>query len=247
MFGMLPSESAITMFKRFAPLRDYLGVKLNRKVLLETAKDYNEFASRTDERRYDIISTAPHMALRALDSGIYELAATFVKPLRAVVIVAQDSPAQTLKDLIGQTIATPPENAIITMVGKQYLRQQSSQDNDYRFVSYRTHNAAWNAALGGETGAAIIANFIYLKAKKQNKPMRLLAESESFPSMGILVASDLPDDIKALVKKTFISMKDEADGRVLLKTISQPGYGEASAAGFETLRPFIFTVDKLPK
>ncbi|NOZ53367.1 MAG: phosphate/phosphite/phosphonate ABC transporter substrate-binding protein [Gammaproteobacteria bacterium] len=235
-FGLLPIQSPITLFKRFAPLRDYISTTLNQRIRLETAKNFHEYAKRTAVRQYDILFTAPHMALAALDNGKYELAATFNKPLQAVIVAKTKSAIQQLSDLIGKTIATPPKQAITTLFGIQYIQAQNIRN--VHFNTYRTHNAAYNAVLGNEAQAAIIANFIAINAIKHNKSLKIIAQSPSFPGIGILVAQDLSSDLKNRIKKTFWNMEAQPEGRAVLKKISQPGYTEAHRSEFEALRPF---------
>jgi len=236
-FGFLPMESPVSLFKRFAPLRDYLSEQIEQEIRLETAKDFPSFAQRTTERKYDIVFTAPHMALHALDSDKYEAAATFIKPLESVLVVKRGSSVQNLKQLEGKTIATPPEQAIVTMVGKNFLSNQGV--NTTRYTTYQTHNAAYAAVLGGEADAAIVSNFIAMKAIAANQPLEVIASSRPFPGIGILVAKDLPDQTKSHIKKAFWGMKELPHGKNILNLIAQPGYMEASKAPFEVLRPFI--------
>ena len=236
-FGFLPMESPVSLFKRFAPLRDYLSEQIAKEIRLETAKDFPSFSKRTMERRYDIVFTAPHMALQALDGSQYELAATFIKPLKSVVVVRQKSPVQNLHDLEGKTIATPPDQAIVTMVGRNYLFANGIKAA--RYSTYSTHNAAYSAVLGGEVDAAIVANFIAMKAISKNLPLKIVASSEPFPGIGILVARDLPEATRSHIKKAFWGMNELPYGKKILKQIAQPGYMEATQSPFEVLRPFI--------
>ncbi len=236
-FGFLPMESPVSLFKRFAPLRDYLSEQIATEIRLETAKDFPEFEKRTLERHYDIVFTAPHMALLALDGPHYELAATFVKPLKSVVVAKQKSEIQNLSDLEGKTLATPPEQAIVTMVGRNFLSDKGLKT--VRFTTYSTHNAAYAAVLGGEVDAAIVSNFIAMKAISKNQPLKIVASSEPFPGIGILVAVDLPEATKKHIKKAFWGMNDLPYGKKILKQIAQPGYMEASKSPFEMLRPFV--------
>ena len=236
-FGFLPMESPVSLFKRFAPLRDYLTTQIEKEIRLETAKDFPAFAQRTMNRSYDIVFTAPHMALQALDSNIYEVAATFVKPLKSVIVAQDKSALQNLQNLEGKTIATPPEQAIVTMVGKQYL--SSNGIKSARFSTYRTHNAAYSAVLAGEVDAAIISNFIARKIISSNSPLKIVASSGPFPGIGILVARDLPETTKIHIKKALWGLKDLPAGKKILKTIAQPGYMQASQGSFEVLRPFV--------
>lgn len=238
-FGFLPMESPVSLFRRFAPLRDYLTTQLQQEVRLETAKDFPSFSKRTLSRNYDIVFTAPHMALQALDSQHYEVAATFAKPLKSVVVAQEKSSMNEMNNLEGKTIATPPDQAIVTMVGKQYLSKNGIRAA--RFSTYRTHNAAYSAVLAGEVDAAIVSNFIAQKAISRNYPLKIVASSEPFPGIGILVARDLPELTRTHIKRALWSLKDLPAGKKILKTIAQPGYMEASQQPFEVLRPFVST------
>ncbi|WP_455209401.1 phosphate/phosphite/phosphonate ABC transporter substrate-binding protein [Kaarinaea lacus] len=236
-FGFLPMESPVALFKRFAPLREYLSTQIQQEIRMETAKNFREFSERTLHRQYDIVFTAPHMALHALDGDLYELAATFNEPLKSVFVVQEKSSIQDVSGLEGVTVATPPDRAIVTMVGMKYLDSQGLKA--VRYKTYRTHNAAYAAVLGGEVDAAMIANFIAMKAISNNAALKIVAQSEPFPGIGILVAKDLPDSLKQDIKKAIWGMKELPHGRSILNTVAQPGYIEADKQQFEVLRPFV--------
>jgi phosphonate transport system substrate-binding protein len=235
-FGFLPMESPVALFKRFAPLRDYLATQTQQEIRMETAKNFDEFSKRTAQRQYDILFTAPHMALQALDGDHYEVAATFAKPLKSVFVVKEKSSIQDIQDLEGRTIATPPDKAIVTMVGRKYL--DSSGLKAVRYSTYQTHNAAYSAVLGDEVDAAVISNFIAMKAISKNVALKIVAQSDPFPGIGILVAKDLPELLKQEIKNSIWAMRDQPHGRTILNTIAQPGYIEANKNQFEVLRPF---------
>ncbi|MGD8641827.1 MAG: phosphate/phosphite/phosphonate ABC transporter substrate-binding protein [Gammaproteobacteria bacterium] len=236
-FGFLPVESPVALFKRFAPLRDYLSMQIQIKIRMETAKNFTEFVKRTRQRRYDLVFTAPHMALYALEQQNYEAAATFAKPLKSVIVVRKNSAIQNIAALEGKTIATPPESAIVTLVGKRYLQENALTAIRYRVT--RTHNAAYSSVLGQETDAAIISNFIAKKAIANNLPLKIVGQSDPFPGIGILVAKDLPDSIKQHIKTSLWGMKDLPHGKKILREIAQPGYVKATRLQFEKLRPYV--------
>ena len=236
-FGFLPMQSPVALFKRFAPLRDYLSTQIQKEIRMETAKNFSEFSKRTSQRQYDIVFTAPHMALQALDGEDYEVAATFTKPLKSVFVVKEKSSIQNVQDLESKTVATPPKKAIVTMVGKNYLGSNGLKA--VRYSTYQTHNAAYSAVLGGEVDAAVISNFIAMKAISNNTALKIVAQSDPFPGVGILVAKDLPESLKQDLKKAIWGMSDLPHGRSILKTIAQPGYTEADKNQFEVLRPFV--------
>jgi len=241
-FGFLPVESPVTLFKRFAPMRDYVATHIDKPIRLETAKDFSSFNERVAQRHYDIVFTAPHLALLALDSKAYEVAAVFVKPLRSAIVVKAQSEILDVKMLEGKIIATPPGGAIVTMVGIKYLQRKGLHSANYK--TYQSHNAAYTAVAGGEADAAIVANFMVYNAIAKGYPLKIIQESEPFPGIGILVASDLTAELKQRIKKTFREMKDTPDGQAMLATVAQPGYTDAQPQDFEILRPYLNAANK---
>ncbi|MDX1810680.1 MAG: phosphate/phosphite/phosphonate ABC transporter substrate-binding protein [Gammaproteobacteria bacterium] len=238
--GFFPIISTVALFKRFAPLRDYLSNELGRPVVLETARDFPTFLKRTDQRRYDIVVTAPHFAVRAADSGKYVVRATHVKDVEQLFIVRKDSEIKSVSDLAGKTIATPPRSALMTMMGKQYLKEAGlTGDKQPKFLAFTTHNAANEAVIGGEVDAAIASSNIIKKALKQRKPVRILSKGLTLTNMATLVATDLDGEIGEAVTETLVKMKNTETGKQVLKQISFPGFKRVTAKDYEPARPYM--------
>jgi len=239
-FGLLPSESATSKIRRYAPLRDYLIQRLHRRVVLETARDFKTFVKRTDERRYDFLETAPHFVPPATEDGRYRVLTTIIHPMTAVVVVAFDSPLTRVEELGAGRVAIPSPRAIVTRVGKDYLRQQGLVGHRApQYQTYPTHNAAYEAALGHLQDAAIISVNVYNKARHLGQSLRMLGQSAPFPNMSILVAADIPKETGQRLQSALVSMKDHNRGRAVLKAMSYPGYRAASKEEFEMLRRYL--------
>jgi len=239
-FGLLPSESATTKIRRYAPLRDYLIRHLHRRVVLETARDFKTFIKRTEERRYDFLETAPHFVPPAIEAGRYHVLTTITRPMTAVVVVARDSPLTRVEELGAGRVAIPSPRAIVTRVGKDYLRQLGLIGTRApQYHAYPTHNGAYEAALGKLQDAAIISVNVYNKALNQGQPLRMLGQSVPFPNMSILVAADVPEKTRQRLQAVLVGMKDQARGREVLKAISYPGYRAAKKEEFEMLRRYL--------
>jgi phosphonate transport system substrate-binding protein len=240
--GILPFMSPIALLKRFAPLRDYLSARIGRPVIIETARDYPQFVRRSQARRYDILYTAPHFALLASDSGRYRLQATYVRPLSALILVRRSGPIHKLADLSGKVVATPPPEAVVTMFGRSMLHREGltgSRSPVYR--NYLSHTAAYQAVVGGEAEAAIVAVNVVHDPDDETVPLRILARSRKFPAVGFLTASDLPDRLQQRIAHVLVTLTDNPAGRRVLKQIRDPasGYRPAQLRNFESLRPFL--------
>ncbi len=239
-FGLLPSESATTKFRRYAPLREYLRKRLGRDVVLETARDFRAFRRRTLEGRYDLLETAPHLVPEAIDSGRYEVITTIVRPLTAEIVVRADSAYRQPADLAGVLVATPSPSAVTTRIGKEALEAAGLVGPlAPRYVAFPTHNAAYAAVLGQAAEAALISVNVYNKARRQHQPLRSIGSSRRIPNMSILTARRLALALRERLQAILVGMRDEPAGQRVLREMAYPGYRAATAEEYERLRGYL--------
>ncbi len=239
-FGLLPSESVASKFRRYAPLREYLQQRLGREVVLETARNFRIFRERTLEAHYDLLETAPHFVPEAITGGRYVVLTTIVKPLTAEIVVRANSPYRRPADLAGAVVATPSLSAVITRIGKEALAAAGLVGATApRYVSFPTHNAAYAAVLGQQAEAAVISVNVYNKARRQQQPLRSIGHSRAIPNMSMLAARRLPRALRERIREILIGMRDEPAGRRVLQEMAYPGYRKATANEFESLRGYL--------
>jgi phosphonate transport system substrate-binding protein len=237
--GLLPVSSPLALFERFAPLRDYLGAHLGQEVRLASARDFPTFIQNTLAGSYDIVLTAPHLVPGALDSGHYTLQAMFREELHAAVLVQREGGVQALEDLAGRLIATPPQAAIVSLVGADLVRQALGEGAEPpEIIHYPNHNAAVQALALGFTDAAIVSLIISQQAIDDGLPLRRLAESRPIPGLGVLVSRRLPDAVQVRVGETLIGMDRSEQGRQVLELVLLQGFVAGDVHMFEFLRPF---------
>lgn len=247
-FGFLPSRSPVTLFKHYKPLREYLSQQLNRPVVLVTAADYPTFLLNTNNRQYDFVLTAPHFALLAIDSGKYTAPVTYTKSLMADILVPQNSPITHIQQLTGKKVSLPPESAIISMAGKHFLSQHGlTASNAPQYVITQSHNASFHAMLAGDTVAAIVSVNITHQFQKKNALIRKLATTSALPGMALLVARDLPKQIRVSFISTLIQMRNKRDGKATLEKMGYPGYRKTRLNEFEAARPYLDMYNGSPK
>jgi len=239
-FGIFPFLSPQSLEKRFSPLARHLSDKLGRQVVIRSAADYTDFLNRLNERPYDIVYFAPHLSLLAVDSGRYEIVARVSEWLSAQIVVRDGSPIKKLPDLDGATIATPPKEAFLTPFGIRHIAGRGVPfKKSPEYVTMRSHNAAYKAALSGDVDAAIVSVNVVNRALKQGAPLKVIEETNKAPAPPILVATDLPAGLKEAIVKTLVSMRQTEEGRAVLARIVYPGYVRAQNAEYETLRPYL--------
>ncbi|MFB6261387.1 MAG: phosphate/phosphite/phosphonate ABC transporter substrate-binding protein [Thiohalorhabdaceae bacterium] len=237
-FGLLPFASPGTLFKRFGPLRDYLETRVDRPVRLATAPDFPTFVKRTERGRYAILLTAPHFTLMALDSGRYEVRATYTQRLSAVILGRSDDSRSGPGDSRCRKVATPPRSAIITLMGKRFMGQRYPKA-DLTYQTYASHNAAVRAVLGGDACLAVASVNVWNRMRSEEPDLARLTQTASIPALGILFRKDLPSSLRHRITEAMVNMQDHPQGQQALREMAYPGYQRAEAADFEPVRTYL--------
>lgn len=246
--GVFPIVSSGALFKRFAPLKDYLAKKTGRDIILETAKDFPTFVHRTAKRQYDIVITAPHFSLLASDSKDYKIIVRPKRDLQSLLVVPENSNIDNVSQLSGKLIATPPTPALTTRSGKKYLIKKGlTGKNSARYTAFKTHNAAYQATLGKDADAAIVSNNVLHRALKSGIPLRVIEKLPPLPAMATLIATNIDKRFATDIEKIMVDMEKTKQGIAVLKQIRFPGYISAREIDYLAVRPYKPTSSKIGK
>lgn len=239
-FGVLPIVSTKKLIARFAPLADYLSEKTGKSIRLETATDFKTFMYRTNnEKRYDLLFTAPHLYYLAQRKAGYKVITRVAAPnMRALIVVPKKSGIIKLRDLRGHTLATTDPLALATLMIKAHLFQAGiNPDKDLTLIHTPTHNASLLSAYKGVTDAASLMHPPYKRAKKDIKQtMRILSMTDGSPHMPIAVSSGMNKELIKKIKIALVQLKTSEKGRSLLKQMKWPGFVSANPRDYDTLK-----------
>jgi len=238
--GFFPIISTVALYKRFGPLAKYLSEELGKPVQLKTAKNFPTFVKRTSQRAYDIVITAPHFAIKANDSKKYQIKATLVSNVQQLVVVHKDSPIESIDELAGLEVATPPVKALMTKMGKDMFKKAGmTGEQSPVYTAFTSHNAANKSVTDGKIKAAIASSNIVKKAVKKGAPLKVIGKGLLFPNMATMIASDVDTKTASSVVNAFLNMKNSEKGRSVLKDIGFPGYRKVDASEYEVVRPYL--------
>lgn len=238
--GFFPLISTVALYKRFGPLAKYLSDELGKPVQLKTAKNFPTFVKRTSLRAYDIVITAPHFAVKAVDSKKYHITSTLLSKVQQLVVVHKDSPINSIDELAGLEVATPPAKALMTKMGKDMFKKAGMKgERSPIYTAFTSHNAANKSVTDGKIKAAIASSNIVKKAMKKGAPLKIIGKGLQFPNMATLIASDIDKETAMSVVDVLVKMKKNEKGRAILKKIGFPGYRKVNASEYEVVRPYL--------
>ena len=238
-FGILPFVSAQHLVIRFTPLVNYLSSHLNAQIRIETAPNFVEFTRRTaEDKRYDILFTAPHFYPQARKAG-YRLIASVDSPgMKAVIVVPKNSSIKKLDDLRSKRLATVDTKSLATLLVKKHLLQHGiNPDKDLVIISTPTHDASLLSAYHGVTDASALMQPPYEAASVQvRNSMRIIAKTESAPHIPISVGDRISQPCAEEISTLLLTMSLSDEGRQVLKHNRFSGFRKPQADEYEKIK-----------
>jgi phosphonate transport system substrate-binding protein len=110
-----PIHDARQTVEVYRPLADALEKRLQRRVVIYSARDFKTFVERTRQGEYDILLTAPHLAWLARQEAGYRPLLKYAQPVRGLLVVKSDSKFDAPEALRGRTIATADAIAVAVL------------------------------------------------------------------------------------------------------------------------------------
>jgi phosphonate transport system substrate-binding protein len=177
--GVAPHASVNILINDYQPLRRFLQDALQRKVIIVTAPDFDEFLRRALAGRYGVAITTAHQArLMQTDTGSLPLL-TYMADFSCVLLAARSGKITQAKDIEGGVVVGLGKSSLTTIWGMQWLRDQHVEQFTQRYVSASDNIAHW--VLEGNAGIGLMsqAGFDRLKPEVQAK-LHILARSPLF-------------------------------------------------------------------
>ncbi len=241
LLGAAPFMSPDTLFKRLSPLRDYLSKELDQEVAIELAQTIDHLVKRTDAGHYDMIFTAPHLALRAIESGLYVPGVIPVDLTKVVLIVSSSSPVDSIGQLKGKVVSAPQKNGALWFIApKFFMLNKYSRDELPKFINYGSHNAAFMAAQNGDVDAAFVAEIGYINLQAENAVdhVKVIAQTEPFPGLSMIISEHLSSEMRELIITSMLELGKSADGKAILNKIAFPPFRRYSIEEFDSIRHY---------
>lgn len=238
-FGFLPILSTEKLFTRFAPLVDHLAKELGQPIRMETAPDFATFLKRTNNKRYDILFTAPHFYYLANKNAGYQvIVRVAAKELRAIIVARKDSDIKTVKDLKGKKLAIPDALSLGAVLVKNTLQQHGLQPGvDVILVETPSHNASLLSAYYGTTDASGLMIPPYKRStQKVRDSMVKITITNGTPHMPISVANSVASSTRKKLQQILVNLSTNNEGHKLLMHLSWPmGFTKASYEEYQQL------------
>ena len=207
--GMIPAEDNEQMAERFEPMRKYLEEGLGRKVEVFFATDYASVIEAMKKKKIDVALLGPLSYVLAEKQAGAEAFAIGVKEgggstYYSYFVVPGDSPARTLDDLAGKSVAfVDPASTSGGLVPTYIIHERYHQSVDEffgRLIYAGSHNAAELAVKNKTVDAAATDSIVYKRMLDGGlitaESNRVLHKSDPLPGSPLAYRGDLDPALK---------------------------------------------------
>ena len=226
--GLPPIENAEENQRRYSPLAEYISETLGVPVTLRQASAYSGIIQAMDASEADmaLFGAAAYAAANEVLNGdlqplAHAVSKTGDRGYVGVVIVPTDSPAQSLEDLKGKTLAfADPNSASGYLVPNFYFNRMGFGEGHFSSTGFSgSHENGILAVIRGTYDAAATWHFTEdngavqrMVDRGQVEPgaVRVIWESPLIPSDAWSVRASMPDDLKEALLNALVTFH-EAD------------------------------------
>jgi phosphonate transport system substrate-binding protein len=239
--GVFPYLSTRALLDLYQPVRLHLAAETGRAVNLFTATSFKRYADQTQQGVYDIVVTAPHFARLAQREGGYVPLAIYTREWRGIVVVAHDSPIQGLQDLKGKRIATPSQLALVTIMGRQLLRENGLPPKSaVTMLDEGSHNNAVFALQSAQADAAITERAALAQMPTELKRnLRVIAQTPPVPHVMYLAHPRLGQAEIKRIQAGLLNFPETAEGRAFLRDNGIEGMRPVNEADLSSMDPYL--------
>jgi len=193
-FGSVAMDIPSVMHKRLTPITEYLSKKLDRHIILTLSPNMSDAINNLATGKVDFAYLTPVAYLKSHDKNNTKLIVKTLTNKKAsfqlMIVVRDDSPIKTIKDLKGKKFGFGDKSALLQRAALVDAGMPLENLAEYRFLSHYDNIA--RAVMNKDVDAGILKDTKALKWK--DKGLRILYSSPHLPpyNMGLLQDKYLP-------------------------------------------------------
>lgn len=240
-FGVFPYLPPTKLNALFRPITKDLSEAIDNNISLSSKPTYREFTEQLDSEAFDIAFVQPFDYVDAYDNKNYLPLARRGKGLKALLLVAKDSPIKSISDVKGKRIANPPKVAAVSHLTSMALIEagidpETDVDRHYGKSHFSCMQRVLinSADVCGTAGQALF----HFEKKKMRGRFRILAESPSIPHSLFIIHKRVPESDRKKIFDRIINWEQSDNGREILSNGKFIPFVEAKDSDYDIVRKY---------
>lgn len=242
-FGVFPNLPLARIHELHAPMASEFEARLGRPVRLSSKAAYAAFGEELRNETYDIALVQPFDYVDAHDKHGYLPLARRGEALEAVIVVRQDTPLASIKDLKGRIVSNPPADAAVSHLTSMAFRDAGidPQTGIKRYYG-KNHFACLQSVVIGAADACGTSEQALRTIEKQSQlpsRFRILHKTASIPHALFVAHKRVPQKDRDILLHTILEWPSTETGRKILDAGHFVPFVAARDADYEVVRRYI--------
>jgi len=206
LFGSVAMDIPAAMYTRLKPLTNYLSRSLGKTVTLRLSPNMAGAINEVASNHVNLAYLTPVAYLEAHKKGNAKLIAKTVTngkgSFKLMIVVRQDSPANSVHDLVGKDFAFGDKKALLQRAVVVEAGLPLKKLHEYKFIGH--YDNIVRAVINGDFDAGILKDT--MAYKWQGKGIRILYESPDLPPYNIAASGNTSPQMVARLRKAFLAL-----------------------------------------
>jgi phosphonate transport system substrate-binding protein len=241
-FGVFPNLPLARIYELHAPMASEFEAKLGRPVQLSSKAAYAAFGDELRNETYDIALVQPFDYVDAHDKHGYLPLARRGEALEAVIVVRQDNPLASLKDLKGRIVSNPPADAAVSHLTSMAFRDAGidPQTGIKRYYG-KNHFACLQSVVIGAADACGTSEQALRTIAKQTQParFRIVHKTASIPHALFVAHKRVSQKDRDVLLQTILEWPNTETGRKILDAGHFVPFVAARDADYDVVRRYL--------
>lgn len=254
-FALVPTEETIAELQLYKPITDRLAQMTGKKISFFMPTSYASVVEGLLSKYVDVAVLGPYsyVIANSKDPGV-EVFATYAKlkghmqeegpGYKAALITKKGSRFTTIDSLKGATVGlVDPGSTSGNLLPRVVFSKDAGVDFDKFFgkVAYTgSHEMSTVAVKEGKIDAAFVATHrfdnVVNKGDVKLDDVNILWQSKTIPQDPFVYRSQLCEDIKENIRKTFLDLHNEPTAKDFLGNVKSNRFVEMTAADYDIIR-----------
>lgn len=233
-FGVLNQQSPQLTAERWNPVFTYLNGATGYKFQLRMGQNVQATNAMMARGEFDLVFTNHNF--RQEYDGTYKVLARWGNaPIFGVLAVLETSKVRRLRDLDGQRVAYPSQNAFVAYaVPKAALRKAGVTEKEV--LAGNQEGALAQLAAGQVEAVGVNSRFLSQYAARNGLRYHEIYTSEPYPDLAVLVHPRLPAEQVERIREALLAMRKDPKAVPILEANQFPGFFPATEKDYEIVR-----------
>lgn len=247
--AIVPQSSPTSTQRQWAPFAAHLGSEIGEKIQVRVYRTFDEFETDLVNGRVDFAYMNPyHLLIARKEQGYVPLVRDGSRPLSGVLVVRNDSPVKSPRDLNGQILGFPDPDAFASSL---YMRALLQEKEKVRFETryFTTHSNVYRHVILGTVAAGGGVNVTLARERPETRnELRVLYETPPTSPHPLCAHPRISPTLQQRIIQAVLRMAEDESGRDALKLIDIPQPVRASyVRDYQPLEKLQLEKYRLPK